>query len=906
MEVYTHKDLASCSTMCLNSTSSLALLAGRRYYAVVDLANPATLLAREARQSKWEVVCSEWSAVEEGMVAVASNNKVEVLRMGEGELVVESSLAAHSRVVTDIAWHTQNSTLLATSSQDNCIHLWDLRDLRRPGRTLSTLQGAAKIEWNKVSGKYLASAHDGEVKLWDERRLAAPVLAINAHLSRIYALDWSWDHEDSLVTSSQDSTVMFWNVSSPGAAEHTMKVAGAPVWRLQHTPFGSGLLTLVMRTLVRGENNLVLWNRADLRAPVHTFYGHTDMVLGFGWRCGRQGDPRTRLVTWSKDGTLRRWEIDAAMQRRCGQEVEEVEEVKQEEEEQETCFDLEEEKVELRVEEEEGAVIVSSPLTAPATLRARSGDSESEGGETTKHSKSMNLNYEFKLLNVSEKLTVVAQDARERLFTVSAETSQHLLILHVKFPPNYPNQKAPVFSFLNGTTVDNHLTRSTILNKVRSVAKKEISRNRRCLEPCLRQFEASVAGLEAEEAIQLHINNPQLAALPDGGQDHNIPFPRSSGARFCGDSHLVTFGSTRQYSVPVAREEAGEVEEVARTPRALHAMQAVPSGAASPKYSVTSMCGQSPAAQEAAIYYPYKARVPRVRFAATKAHRLSVTEDYSLERKGSAATPTVTIYSCSGLLPPGCKELATTYLVPSTSGQASSLSLQQLCERNAAAAALVDRADLVQVWSLVGLSAGGCEEGGLPWAQHPLGRAMVEGILAHYTRLRDIQTVAVLSAVLAPSLPVPRPGREGRRGALVARAAEEERRLEADSCLLDPATAPATDQHLRLYSDLLYCWGLLTPRTELLKCLTASEEESQRADIAMSCTHCSSPSSGPACTSCRRLLLQCCICRLSCRGLSMVCHVCGHGGHTRHLVQWFAEHPCCPAGCGCPCPSYSS
>ena len=240
----------------------------------------------------------------------------------------------------------------------------------------------------------------------------------------------------------------------------------------------------------------------------------------------------TRLVTWSKDGTLRRWEIDAAMQRRCGQEVEEVEEVKQEEEEQETCFDLEEEKVELRVEEEEGAVIVSSPLTAPATLRARSGDSESEGGEATKPSKSMNLNYEFKLLNVSEKLTVVAQDARERLFTVSAETSQHLLILHVKFPPNYPNQKAPVFSFLNGTTVDNHLTRSTILNKVRSVAKKEISRNRRCLEPCLRQFEASVAGLEAEEAIQLHINNPQLAALPDGGQDHNIPFPRSSGARW--------------------------------------------------------------------------------------------------------------------------------------------------------------------------------------------------------------------------------------------------------------------------------------------------------------------------------------------------------------------------------------
>merc|ERR1712004_242525 len=69
--------------------------------------------------------------------------------------------------------------------------------------------------------------------------------------------------------------------------------------------------------------------------------------------------------------------------------------------------------------------------------------------------------------------------------------------------------------------------------------------------------------------------------------DHNIPFPRSSGARFCGDGHLVTFGWTRQYSVPVARDETDgpPLEEVARTPRALTSMLGVSNGAASPKYS---------------------------------------------------------------------------------------------------------------------------------------------------------------------------------------------------------------------------------------------------------------------------------------------------------------------------------
>ena len=119
-----------------------------------------------------------------------------------------------------------------------------------------------------------------------------------------------------------------------------------------------------------------------------------------------------------------------------------------------------------RLEEEEGAVIVSSPVPNNFPLsRTRNQDSESEHSTAGEKGKSMNLKYEFKLLNVSDRLQVVAQDARERLFTVSAETSNNVLILHVKFPPNYPNQKAPAFSFLGGTTI-NTVTKSTILNKV--------------------------------------------------------------------------------------------------------------------------------------------------------------------------------------------------------------------------------------------------------------------------------------------------------------------------------------------------------------------------------------------------------------------------------------------------------
>jgi len=86
----------------------------------------------------------------------------------------------------------------------------------------------------------------------------------------------------------------------------------------------------------------------------------------------------------------------------------------------------------------------------------------SYSGAAFDHAKPMNLNYEFSLLNYSERLRVEAQDPAERIFTVSATTSKNQLVLNVKFPVNYPNQTAPIFSFLEGTTIDN-VSRNNIL-----------------------------------------------------------------------------------------------------------------------------------------------------------------------------------------------------------------------------------------------------------------------------------------------------------------------------------------------------------------------------------------------------------------------------------------------------------
>ena len=42
-------------------------------------------------------------------------------------------------------------------------------------------------------------------------------------------------------------------------------------------------------------------------------------------------------------------------------------------------------------------------------------------------------------------------------------------------------------------------------------------------------------------------------------------------------------------------------------------------------------------------------------------------------------------------------------------------------------------------------------------------------------------------------------------------------------------------------------------------------------------------------------------CVVCAAGLSNFCLVCGHGGHTGHMMEWFVSQTVCPTGCGCSC-----
>lgn len=64
---------------------------------------------------------------------------IEVVTWRFGDPTLIHSLRAHTRVITDIDWHSKVPHLLASCSIDTFTHLWDLRDPRKPIMSLSAV-----------------------------------------------------------------------------------------------------------------------------------------------------------------------------------------------------------------------------------------------------------------------------------------------------------------------------------------------------------------------------------------------------------------------------------------------------------------------------------------------------------------------------------------------------------------------------------------------------------------------------------------------------------------------------------------------------------------------------------------------------------------------------------------------
>ncbi|KAL7011102.1 hypothetical protein ACKWTF_014090 [Chironomus riparius] len=534
-EYFMNLDDLQATALSINYTGQYLLLAGRRHLALKNLDNYAEPLQLFNRNSKFEVSCAEFAICNQSSAfcAIATSQLIEVLKWTEASPVLEYSLRAHTRVVTDIDWHSKHPYMLATCSIDTYTHLWDLRDPKRPILSLSAvcMSGATQAGFSRASGNFIATAHDGDLRIWDIRKGSRPVQYITAHLNRIHGINWSHTEESNLITASQDGSVKFFDINNPRRAERIITTSTpSPVWRARYTPpsFKDGLITIIVPLVSSegGENSLLLWsNSKNSQSPVCSFTGHKDVILDFAYR----NDPNSmsdelEICTWSRDQTFRVWKLDKALQDLCSQNT------------------IETESAVIALEYHQNQKNVPQP--------------------------SCSLLHEFTICSIKSVPGVqkFEYDIEKRNAMARVSANGFIIILQVIFPSAYPTPAHPVFEFCPGTTIDENLSLK-LMKVLKETAASRLKKGKACLDSCLRalvsEFKKETGG---DKAHYLRLQSPRLeGALSKALSDSMIPFPKTSGVKFNPTGILVTFSrpfASKRYSL----------RNQTTTPRALSAL----------------------------------------------------------------------------------------------------------------------------------------------------------------------------------------------------------------------------------------------------------------------------------------------------------------------------------------------
>ncbi|XP_021787869.2 GATOR complex protein WDR59 isoform X9 [Papio anubis] len=912
---------SQATAMSVDCLGQHAVLSGRRFLYIVNLDAPFEGHRKISRQSKWDIGAVQWNPHDSfaHYFAASSNQRVDLYKWKDGSGEVGTTLQGHTRVISDLDWAVFEPDLLVTSSVDTYIYIWDIKDTRKPTVALSAVAGASQVKWNKKNANCLATSHDGDVRIWDKRKPSTAVEYLAAHLSKIHGLDWHPDSEHILATSSQDNSVkaklhshvcsemtaftsshalnggtssspQFWDYRQPRKYLNILPCQ-VPVWKARYTPFSNGLVTVMVPQL-RRENSLLLWNVFDLNTPVHTFVGHDDVVLEFQWRKQKEGSKDYQLVTWSRDQTLRMWRVDSQMQRLCANDIldgvdEFIESISLLPEPEKTLHTEDTDHQHNASHGEEEALKEDPPRNLPEERK-----SDQLGLPQT-------LQQEFSLINVQIRNVNVEMDAADRSCTVSVHCSNHRVKMLVKFPAQYPNNAAPSFQFINPTTITSTM-KAKLLKILKDTALQKVKRGQSCLEPCLRQLvsclESFVNQEDSASSNPFALPNSVTPPLPTFArvttaygsyQDANIPFPRTSGARFCGAGYLVYF--TR----PMTMHRA--VSPTEPTPRSLSALSAYHTGLIAPMKIRTEAPGNlrlysgSPTRSEkeqvsiSSFYYKERMspRSARRRWSIQAINDFPKSRRWKSKREGSdsgnrqiKAAGKVIIQDVACLLPVH-KSLGELYILNVND-------IQETCQKNAASALLVGRKDLVQPSFT---SSGSCSSMSDPGLS--TGGWNIAGREAEH-----------LSSPWGESSP-----EELRFGSLTCSDPRERERDQHDKNkrLLDPANTQQFDDFKKCYGEILYRWGLREKRAEVLKFVSCPPDPHKGIEFGVYCSHCRSEVRGTQCAICKGFTFQCAICHVAVRGSSNFCLTCGHGGHTSHMMEWFRTQEVCPTGCGCHC-----
>lgn len=865
----------NATTMAVDITGRYAMVCGRKCMGLIDLegnldgqenqsqsalassvlnaktARPtvirsAPVCKRIVRNSKYEPTASQFNRQIPNLYALSTYQVVEIHSINE---LIPSKprimLRGHSRAIADVEWSHFDPYLLGSSAADCITNLWDIRDSRRPSASLTSVSGATQVRFSKTSSNLIATSHEIDIRIWDIRQPNLPLYYIAAHLQKINGMDWSANQEQ-LITCGQDNTIKLWDLNVNKVKPSANLQTRTPAWRVRYTPVSPyAILTSALPQLrSRAEcMTLKLWSlksssyeqkRLEL---ILGLVGHTDVIVDFDWRNKPNStvDGSCEIVSWSKDQTLRVWRIENQLI-----------EMNVDNSDFETECDAQDQvgqdlmtagsplipvdKAELTSASDELKIAheANSP-GSPLRPKKTSQDDEvscPEEMESEHLSTTYELRQEFNLINKSiPNIEFEELNYLRRLCLVTARAKSINCRLRIALPPNYPHSECPTFAIIDsnqyGAESLNREAKEKLLNLLNETAKSQLSRSRNCLEPCLRKFIAALQKITSNSSYRKRATGISSADLKDdlitlsAQRDHSVPFPPTSGARFCGNL-LVCFG--RPMIPTINTPTGGSASWLVETPRSMAQLSAQLDN-----MRRQGSCNLS-SISISYFYYGTMRRVELQNRSSSKATSgggsrsgssggagIGVGSRYMTGSRGKSALSAQTMisksykcgpviaYDVTTLLGGISKELAENYVFDKD--------VIKMCRRNAEISASYNRRDLVQIWSLAELSSEGAlrsyipmnkEEGfplmnqdsdfgDRPWTMHPFGSKLIQSLIDHYVyNCHDVQTAAMLVWTFSsPKLARSRPTLQGSKSITASQATKD---VEPASMLLSMLT----------------------------------------------------------------------------------------------------------------------
>ncbi|WP_100525578.1 hypothetical protein [Mycobacteroides abscessus] len=212
---------------------------------------------------------------------------------------------------TNVIAFSPDRHTMATAATDDTVQLWEITNPRHPQRLSEPLRGStgfvSAITFTSDGAHLIAGSSDRTIRIWnitDPRRPSTSPTVLTGHTAAVDSVNISRDG-NTLVSGGQDQTLRLWDITDlmhPTSLGDPLRTGGSGA-QASFSPDG--------KTLASGTDNgtVLLWDTTNRTKPEPI--GDSLTPEQGASRSRVTFAPDAHLYIASRDGTLRRWNLNA-------------------------------------------------------------------------------------------------------------------------------------------------------------------------------------------------------------------------------------------------------------------------------------------------------------------------------------------------------------------------------------------------------------------------------------------------------------------------------------------------------------------------------------------------------------------------------------------------------------------